>query len=32
VLENVQPAVSRRVLDEGQRLADRIGMRALVNS
>jgi hypothetical protein len=32
VLEDLRPAVSRRVLDEGQRLADRIGMRALVSS
>jgi hypothetical protein len=29
VLESLQPTVSRRVLDEGQRLANRIGMRAL---
>ncbi len=32
VLEDLRPAVARRVLDEGHRLADRIGMRALVNS
>lgn len=32
VLEDRRPAVARRALDEGHRLAERIGMRALVSS